>query len=113
MQGGRNGAPSRRATPRLKIFQPAQMVLGDRSVRVHLLDISVGGALVHAAIPPELGSRVTLDCAGIARPATVRWVGGSRFGVAFDRPLNDAEVEAVMATQSPSPLQSRNDAPAR
>jgi hypothetical protein len=89
------------------------MTVGERSMRVHLLDISAGGALVHVASPPETGSRVALDCAGIARQATVRWVGGSRFGVAFDRPLSEAEVEAVIATQSSSPLRPRNETPAR
>lgn len=89
------------------------MALGDASVRIHLLDISTGGALVHVAKPPEAGSRVVLDCAGIVRSATVRWVVGSRFGVAFDQSLSEAEVEAVIATQSPGPLNPRNDVPSR
>lgn len=89
------------------------MTLGERSVRIHLLDISIGGALVHAADPPETGTRITLDCAGIVRAAVVRWVVASRFGVAFDQPLSEAEVEAVIATQSPGPLQPRGDAPTR
>ncbi|MBY8826269.1 PilZ domain-containing protein [Sphingomonas colocasiae] len=113
MQGGRNGAPSRRATPRLKVFQPAHMVLGGISVRIHLLDISIGGALVHVADPPEQGAGVALDCAGIVRSATVRWVVGSRFGIAFDEPLSDAELEAVIATQSSGPLRPRGEVAAR
>lgn len=101
MQGDRSGIQSRRAVPRLKIFQPTQMQFGERSIRVHLLDISVGGALVHVAGPPQVGNRIVLDCAGVARGAVVRWVGGSRFGVAFERPLSDAEVERVIGAQAP------------
>lgn len=83
------------------------MALGDASVRIHLLDISTGGALVHVAKPPKTGTRVVLDCAGIVRSATVRWVVGSRFGVAFDQSLNEAELDAVIATQSPGPSPAR------
>ncbi len=107
MQGDKAGFQSRRAMPRLKIFQPTQMQFGDQSLRVHLLDISVGGALVHVAGPPDIGSRVMLDCAGVDRAAIVRWVGGSRFGIAFDRPLSEAEVERVIDAQAPRSPQPR------
>jgi hypothetical protein len=109
VQGDRSGLQSRRTMPRLKIFQPTQMQLGERSLRVHLLDISVGGALVHVAGPPDVGSRVTLDCAGVGRGAIVRWVGGSRFGVAFERPLSETEVERVIDAQAPRAPQPRPD----
>lgn len=109
MQGDKTGFQSRRAMPRLKIFQPTQMQLGEQSLRVHLLDISTGGALVHVAGPPDIGSRVTLDCAGVDRGAIVRWVGGSRFGVAFDRPLSEAEVERVIGAPAPRALQPRQN----
>ena len=96
MSSSDHSAESLRGTPRSKVFQPAQMTVGAVTRRVHLLDLSRSGALVHAADPPAVGTvvRLTVDTTlGLAR---VMWRRGDRFGVAFPTPLDQQFVNKVI-----------------
>ena len=81
-----------RASRRLKVFQPATLDGPIGSARIHLLDVSASGARGHMANPPSEGDRVVLACEGLSLQAVVRWRTGSRFGLAFDAPLSEAQL---------------------
>ena len=88
-----------RAAPRFKLFQPAEITTSGRTSRVHLLNLSAGGALIHAAVPPSRGTPVHVRCGGHSRAARVAWVHERRFGVAFANPLATDQVAQVIADQ--------------
>jgi hypothetical protein len=89
-----------RATPRIKIFQPAELRCGsDAPKRVHLLNISEGGALVYGDVAAQIGAEVQLSCGLPLGAARVRWRDGQRFGVAFTRPIPAAQIEALVTSQ--------------
>lgn len=94
-----DGVHHLRAKPRFKMFQPTEMKASDAIRRVHLLNLSAGGALVYAAEPPAPGSALNLQLDDQHRPARVVWADGRRFGVAFVQPLADAQVERAIASQ--------------
>ena len=97
------GTAAARAQHRFKLFQPTTMVVGasvgSSLLRVHLLDLSATGALVHHAAPPTVGATVRLECAGRMRMAHVVWISGSRFGVAFALPLNEHQLDHALTQQ--------------
>lgn len=88
---------SLRAKPRLKIFHPTEMRLRTDRVRVHLLDLSATGALVHCAAPPPLGTMVEIECGGTQRKARVVRSEGPKFGIQFFVALTDDELRATIA----------------
>jgi hypothetical protein len=76
------------------------MTEADGSLRIHLLDVSLTGALGYAPAPPATGTRVQVDCGGISRAGRVCWREGSRFGLHFDLPLAPEEL-ADLAPPAP------------
>lgn len=89
-----------RAAPRIKIFQAGEARCGaGEPRRVHLLNISTGGALVYADVVPEIGEQVRLACGIPLGPARVQWRSGRRFGVAFTQPISPALIDAVVRKQ--------------
>jgi hypothetical protein len=96
---GQSEAASRGAK-RVKVFQPATLVREGATLRIHLLDVSATGALAHAQEPPPARSQVEVRCADLVRTASVRWSEGKRFGLLFDRPLLDADLDAIAARRS-------------
>lgn len=99
MTGDGEAAHDLRAKPRYKLFQPSEMTLSGATTRVHILNLSATGALVHAAEPPAPGTSLRLRPGQGLRPARVVWTRGRRFGVAFSTPLADAQVDSVIADQ--------------
>jgi hypothetical protein len=57
------------------------MRIGRERARVHILDLSATGALVHHPEPPATGVLAWIDCAGAARPAKVIRRDGDRLGL--------------------------------
>jgi len=86
-----------RIKPRIKLFEPSEMLVGAEVARVHLLDLSTGGAQLHRrAAPPPVGAMVQLACGGTRfRLARVTWARGNRFGVAFTMPLSERQVADI------------------
>lgn len=99
MTGLLDGSHHLRATPRYKLFEPTELVVCGPKLRVHMLNLSVGGALIHGAEPPTSGTRVRLRCGLDHLSAKVAWTNGSRFGLTFLVPLNDNQVTLVLAEQ--------------
>ncbi len=87
---------NQRIQVRVKVFQPATMESGASVSRVHLLNISSGGALVYAPVAPQVGDLVELDGLGRAR---VAWRDDGLFGVAFVRGLAQAALDEILRTQ--------------
>lgn len=88
-------APSRRGEPRLKVFQPATLHTGANPARVHVLDVSPQGALVHGLAQVAPGHLMALVCCGWTRAANVAWRTDKRFGVRFVEPLSSSEISAA------------------
>ena len=73
-----------RIAKRYKVFEATRMQAAAGERRVHLINISETGALVHGTPPaPDLATVVRLDVAGDDVPARVMWAAGDRFGVMF------------------------------
>lgn len=103
-----DGVHHLRATPRFKLFQPSEMTSGSTPpTRVHILNLSTGGALLYAAAPPRPGTPLRLRCGDEMRTARVAWAEQRRFGVAFTTPLADGKVTQVIAEQEASVAAAR------
>lgn len=105
-----------RAKPRLKAFQQTEMRRVDGAVvKVHLLDLSVTGALVHCPEPPAKGDAVHLSLGGAFRVGEVAWSEERRFGLHFRVPLTDAQVAELLAAREAMLKEAdrRLDLPAR
>jgi hypothetical protein len=79
-----DGAGTPRIAKRYKVFEATRMQLPTGERRVHLINVSETGALVHGGVPVPVPSTVVrLDVAGDDVPARVVWADGDRFGVMF------------------------------
>jgi hypothetical protein len=87
---------SQERAPRLKVFQPAEMLCGAFFERVHLLNLSATGALIHGDTPPAEGTKIRLLCGFPLGEARVAWTKGKYFGVAFDRALPDIQLDTIL-----------------
>jgi hypothetical protein len=84
-----------RTQARLKVFQPAELQVGDTATRVHVLDLSELGALMHGRVDLDPGKQVTLRCCGWSRPASIAWAASGRFGLRFKQALTPAQIAAA------------------
>ncbi|WP_166745788.1 PilZ domain-containing protein [Sphingomonas naasensis] len=94
------GGTHPRAAARLKIFRPGEMERGGATTRVHLLNISTGGALLYAETAPAVGAEIRLTSGIALGPARVQWSSGRRFGVAFRTPLTPGQLAAMLQAGS-------------
>lgn len=90
-------ADARTRAPRHKVFEPVLLAAAGVTARAHLLNVSLTGALLHVAPPVMRGDRLTVALRGIWVPAQVVRVAGPRAGIAFERPLDAAQVDALLA----------------
>lgn len=90
----------RRAAPRIKIFQPAELGLRDTKLRAHLLNISTSGTLIYARTRVAHGERVHLRCGFDLGAARVIWSDGVRIGVSFESPLSQPQIDLLIADQA-------------
>lgn len=97
--GQLDGVHHLRATPRYKLFQPGAMGTAGGAVRAHLLNVSAGGAMLHAPDAPVKGALLNICCGGVMHAARVAWVRAPKFGVSFVCPLATAEIDRLLAEQ--------------
>ncbi|WP_174279435.1 PilZ domain-containing protein [Sphingomonas bacterium] len=101
--GYRRLMPTTPAEPRVatrhKVFLPAEMAGAGGSARVHLLNLSPSGALIHGEEPPPPGATVKLRCAAMLWSVRVVWAQGKRFGVTHAGGLAPAQIELLLAAQ--------------
>ena len=89
-------APANRALPRRKTFEPVVLRVAEVAHRAHMLNLSVGGACLHARCALAIWDTVVIQVAGRSLPGRVSWVAGDRCGVRFTRPLTAAEVDGIV-----------------
>ncbi|MBV9843317.1 MAG: PilZ domain-containing protein [Sphingomonadaceae bacterium] len=94
--GGAHDPQQARIARRYKVFEATRMTCGAAESRVHIINLSLTGALVHATHPPEPGAHVTIDLAEMGVAARVVWIVGERFGVAFDKPLDENALARIV-----------------
>jgi hypothetical protein len=94
---GFRGRPDARQGERTRVLLQASLLASGRPSRIHLLDLSAYGALAHAAEPPEPGEIVWLVCKGCEILSRTAWVRGTRFGLAFDKPVPGAKLQSLLA----------------
>lgn len=93
---GREMMDAAQRAARRKLFEPVQLRCGRVSVRAHLLDLSVTGALAHSDRPPAPGDHVLIEGASLGVAGRVMWVRDKRFGVHFDLPLTNVIVDRAV-----------------
>ena len=76
------------------------MQSGQDIVRVHLLNLSRTGALLHGEASPAPGAVVQLSCAPATWLARVVWAQHKRLGVVHVTPMSAEAVEALVAGQA-------------
>lgn len=85
-----------RAAPRQKVFLPAEMTGGGGASRVHLLNLSTAGTLVHGQAAPVMGAIVQLRCETATWFGQVVWTAHKRFGVIHLTPLTGDAVSTLV-----------------
>jgi hypothetical protein len=100
--------------PRLQMECTAELIIGERALRIKLQDISQRGIKVAASfIKPN--DEVLVRVEGLERKAIVRWTQGGTAGLNFIRPLGFEELavwvirqqSANRPAQTPSPLRDQ------
>ena len=89
---------------RVKIFQPMDIQLADRLERIHLLNLSLTGAMAHAEAPPAAGTTINLSDAEDRVVARIVWTNGRKFGLAFAKPLTAVQAKAISGLQDDETL---------
>lgn len=86
----------RRVYPRVSVALPAFLQVKGARHAVHLLDVSAGGAKLNCSVSLASGTAVQLDCGTVAREGVIRWQNGEQLGLAFDSPLDERSVAALI-----------------
>ena len=89
-------SPTETRGPRHKVFLPAEMRDAQGPARVHLLNLSATGALLHGDSAPAPGAVVQLTCAETNWLARVVWVQQKRFGVVHVAPFGPKAIAALV-----------------
>ena len=81
-----------RRNKRSLVLIAAKIKLKQGELDARLRNLSCNGALLEADVPPAEGTEVVFERGETIAPARVAWVSGTRFGVQFDRPIEECEV---------------------
>ena len=82
----------KRDNRRQRLLLRAEIADSSGTREVHLLNISGTGAKIDADEVPMQDEKVILFCGGLSIPSRVAWVDDTRFGIAFDMPLDIADL---------------------
>lgn len=82
--------------PRHKVFLPAELRDVHGATRVHLLNLSTTGALLHGEATPNPGTMIQLTCGDTTWLARVVWVQQKRFGVVHIAPFGPKAIAALV-----------------
>ncbi|MHA6724038.1 PilZ domain-containing protein [Sphingomonas sp. RS2018] len=89
-----NGTEKRRSR-RLKSFLPTTLLSENVIVRVHVLDISTNGSLLHLR-NAEVGAVVELRLNAKNHKATVAWARNNRVGLQFHKEIDQIELYSAL-----------------
>lgn len=81
---------------RHKVFLPAELTQAAGTTRVHLLNLSATGALVHGEPAPTKGTVVQLSCDDTNWLARVVWAQQKRFGIVHVAPMAPGVVNTLV-----------------
>ena len=84
-----------RVAHRHKVFLPARMITPQGDLRVHLINVSVTGALAHYELPPVVGTVIALEIGGWTIGGRIVWTDGRRFGIAFSGRLDKQRLDSL------------------
>ena len=76
-----------RAEERIRALLRARLSGGGLERDACILDLSSGGLLLSAAVPPKPAHAVTIRANGYAMTGVVKWVEDGRFGVSLQAPI--------------------------
>jgi hypothetical protein len=82
----------KRDNRRQRLLLTAQMTDSSGTREIHLLNLSATGAKIDAEDVPMENEHVVLICAGQNIPGRVAWTDETRFGIAFDIPIDVADL---------------------
>lgn len=85
-----------RSAVRHKTFERTTITIAGTTATAHVLNLSMTGALLHADAPVIRSVHVLVGVGGRSVSGEVMWVEGARFGVRFDRPLANEQVEMLL-----------------
>jgi hypothetical protein len=95
MAFGKRGGGGRRSDAR----ETAPLIAVWTTVTAHhsatLIDLSTSGARLHSEVVPEAGEELLVTIEGIRAFGRVMWCCKEQFGVAFDSPFDDGDVELL------------------
>lgn len=94
--GGRRAAP-REAAPLLAVYTTVT-----RSHSALLVDVSSTGARLRTPDPPEQDDELFVTVAKVKAFGNVAWVRDGEFAIAFDEPLEPAELASLRSNVSSS-----------
>lgn len=83
---------SNRRNKRSLVLIAARLRINGELAEVRLRNLSCNGALLESDLPPAVGSEVVFERGETISPARVAWVSNTRFGVQFDRAIEESEV---------------------
>lgn len=86
-----------RPQARRKIFQLGELMVGGRILRVHLLDVSEGGARLHCPADVKPGDPAILRWQDQQWRGIIMWTHEDRCGVRFIAPLTGEAIAALLA----------------
>ncbi|MGE5721198.1 MAG: PilZ domain-containing protein [Sphingomonadales bacterium] len=82
----------KRHTPRSSVSLPVLIETAGRQHSARLHNLSLGGAMLEAAIPLDVGTRITINCGTIDADATVIWDDFPRAGIEFASSVDEADL---------------------
>jgi len=85
-----------RRTRRVQVYIPATLVIHGKSFPVHMLDLSIDGALIHVDGELPSGDKIWLLRNGLDVFARIAWGRGSRYGLAFEKPLRTEQYDGLL-----------------
>jgi hypothetical protein len=97
----------KRSIKRARVLLAATLQTSTGEVEARLRDLSRRGALVECKAELDVGSEVVFARGNTVVPARVAWVGGSRIGLEFQRPIDESEVLIQLSRTSSNAVQPR------
>ena len=85
-----------RRTRRVQVFIPATLVIAGKACPVHMLDLSTDGTLLHVEDDLPIGEKVWLLRNGLDVFARIAWGRGTRYGLAFEKPLRGEQYDGLL-----------------
>ncbi len=79
------------------MFRPGHLQVGGDETRIHMLDVSSGGAKIHSPKPLATGTNVLVSWDDQVKAARVAWSAGAKCGLRFNLPLDAGQVAQLLA----------------